>query len=275
MKPEEKQSTSRRVLAAREHRRRSLRSRYRRQAFIGLVVVGITTLTLLAVGMDRLLRPGAFPIEELRLKGAFNRLDPAQVQRIIVDELGDNYFSLDLAHIEQIVEALPWAREARVRRSWPNRLNVTIEEQHPVARWGESEWLNDRAEIVQLGDDVGIDGLVALSGPDSSARDVWHRYNQWAPMLREVGLEVVSIDVDERFAWTLQVSPQQVPYSSAVLLGTEHHDRRVQRLIGSYSRLQNQAGVILTMDLRYPNGMAITQGNGEKGNDVALNEVDQ
>ena len=63
----------------------------------------------------------------------------------------------------------------------------------PVARWGENEWLNDRAEVVQLGDAVVIDGLVSLSGPDSSAADVWHRYNEWAPMLREVGLEV---DID-------------------------------------------------------------------------------
>lgn len=264
-----------RALAEQEHGRRSARSSHRRQAIIGLAVVGFTMLTLLAVGMDKLLRPGAFPIEELRLEGKFINLDPAEVQRIIVAELGDNYFSLDLEHIEQIVEALPWVRQARVRRSWPNSLNVTIEEQHPVSRWGQNEWLNENAEIVRLGDDVFIDGLVVLHGPKSSAKEVWQRYNEWAPMLRKAGLEVTSIEVDDRFAWTLLARPEGGSHTSEVLLGTDDHDRRLQRLINSYSGLQKQTGIVLTMDLRYPNGMAITQSNGDKGDEVALNEVVQ
>jgi len=275
MIPSETKYATRRVFAERKHQRRSARSRHRRQALIGLGVVGITTLTMLAVGMDKLLRPGAFPIEELRLEGEFTNLDPAEVQRIIVAKLGDNYFSLDLNHIEQVVEALPWAREARIRRSWPNSLKVTIEEQHPVARWGEQEWLNDNGEIIRLGDDVVIDGLPTLHGPEGSASEVWHRYNEWAPMLRDVGLEVFSIDVDDRFAWTLRVQPANGSHISEVLLGTGNYDQRVRRLISSYSRLQEQAGTILTMDLRYPNGMAITQSDGDKGDEVALNEVDQ
>ncbi len=271
----EKQTTSRRALAESVRRRRSARSRRRRQALIGLATAGITTLTVVAVGMDRLLRPGAFPIKELRLKGEFVNLDPAMVQQIIVGEMGDNYFSLDLAHIEQVVEALPWAREARVRRSWPNGLTVTIAEQHPVARWGDGEWLNENAQIVRLGDDVVIDGLVSLSGPNTSAREVWHRYNEWAPMLRKVGLDVISIDVDDRFAWTLQISPTGASHATDVLLGSNDHERRVKRLIGSYSRLEEQMDTLLTMDLRYPNGMAITQGNIDEPNEMALNEVDQ
>lgn len=265
----------RRALAEREHRRRTARSRHRRQAIVGLAVVGITTLTLVALGMDKLLRPGAFPIEELRLEGQFVHLDPAEVQEIVVSELGDNYFSLDLHHIEKVVEALAWAREARVRRSWPNSLKVDIEEQHPVARWGEDHWLNEQAEIVWLGDDVEIEVPVSLDGPGSIAGELWHRYNEWAPMLRRAGLEVVSVEVNDRYAWTLRVRPLGEQYVSEVLLGTYEHGRRVRRLISSYSSLQKQTGVILSMDLRYPNGMAITQGNGEKGEEVALNEVDQ
>ena len=265
----------RRAFAEREHQRRTARSRHRRQAIVGLAVVAITTLALVALGMDKLLRPGAFPIEELRLEGRFVNLDPVEVQDIVVSELGDNYFSLDLHHIEKVVEDLPWAREARVRRSWPNRLKVYIEEQHPVARWGDDHWLNEEAEIVWLGDDVDIEVPVSLYGPRSIAAELWQRYNEWSPMLHSAGLEVVSVKVNDRFAWTLRVRPLGEQYVSEVLLGTNEHDRRVRRLISSYSRLREQTGVILSMDLRYPNGMAITQGNGEKGEEVALNEVDQ
>ncbi len=266
----------RRALAERQQRRRAARSRHRRQAIIGLAVVGTTVLTLVAVGMDRLLRPGAFPIRELRLEGQFVRLDPARVQEIIVAELGDNYFSLDLAHIEKAVEALPWARQARVRRSWPNSLGVAIEEHQPVAKWGEQHWLNRQAEIIWLGDEVAIDGLVTLHGPPGIAGELWHRYNEWAPMLRTADLELLSIDVDDRFAWTLQVGRPDGGQAE-VLLGTdgELHERRLRRLVNAYAELQKQAGTVLVMDLRYPNGMAITQGNGDEGDEVALNEVGQ
>lgn len=274
--PDDK-SAPRRALAEREQRRRAARSRHRRQAIIGLAVVGTTVLTLFAVGMDRLLRPGAFPIKELRLEGQFVNLDPAGVQDIIVAELGGNYFSLDLAHIEKAVEALPWARQARVRRSWPNSLKVSIEEHHPVARWGERHWLNREAEIIWLGEDVTIDGLVSLHGPPGIAGELWHRYNEWAPMLRRAGLELVSIDVDDRYAWEVRVGQTEDQQQADVLLGTdtELHDRRLRRLVGAYAGLKKQAGTVLVMDLRYPNGMAITQGNSDKGDEVALNEVGQ
>lgn len=270
-------SSPRRALAEREQRRRAARSRHRRQVIIGLAVVGTTVLTLVAVGMDRLLRPGAFPIRELRLEGQFVNLDPGRVHDIIVAELEGNYFSLDLAHIEQVVEALPWARQARVRRSWPNSLKVTIEEQQPVARWGERHWLNREAEIIWLGDDVTIGGLVSLHGPPGIAGELWHRYNEWAPMLRTAGLGLVSIDVDDRYAWTVRVAQTEDRQTADVLLGTdtELHDQRLRRLVSAYAGLKKQTGTVLVMDLRYPNGMAITQDNSDKGDEVALNEVGQ
>ena len=142
--------TSRRALAENKYKRRLARRRRRRQALIGLVAVGVTILTVMAVATDGLLRPGAFPIKELRLEGEFNHLSPEGVRAAIVQELGDNYFSLDLSRIERAVESLPWAYQASVQRSWPHGLTVRVEEQHPVARWGEKNWLNEKAEIIEL-----------------------------------------------------------------------------------------------------------------------------
>ena len=102
--------TSRRALAESKHKRRLALRRRRRQALIGLAAVGVTILTVMAVAADRLLRPGAFPIKELRLEGEFNHLNPDTVRTAIVQELGDNYFSLDLSRIEQAVEGRKQAR---------------------------------------------------------------------------------------------------------------------------------------------------------------------
>ncbi len=275
--------TPRRAFAESEYKRRSARARRRRQALLGLAAVVVTTLTVAAVAMDKLLRPGAFPIKELRLEGEFDHLNPEVVQQAVLRELGGNYFSLDLSRIEQAVEDLPWAQEARVRRSWPHGLNVWVKEQHPVARWGDDQWLNDEARIIQPGEGFDASDLVSLHGPDGRALEVWRRYGEWVSRLGDIGLELDSIQVDDRFSWTLAVKPAGSVQTTRIFLGIDDHDRRMQRLVGSYPELKQRTGALRTMDLRYPNGIAITQDNEQdknqgddmKEDEVALNEVDQ
>ena len=267
--------TLRRAFAESEYKRRSARARRRRQALLGLAAVVVTTLTVAAVAMDKLLRPGAFPIKELRLEGEFDHLNPEVVQQAVLRELGGNYFSLDLSRIEQAVEDLPWAQEARVRRSWPHGLNVWVREQHPVARWGDDRWLNDEARIIRPGEGFDASDLVSLHGPDGRAREVWRRYGEWVSRLADIGLEIDSIRVDDRFSWTLTVRPVGSVQTTRIFLGIDDHDRRMQRLVGSYPELKQRTGALRTMDLRYPNGIAITQDNDMKEDEVALNEVDQ
>lgn len=266
--------TPRRAFEESERQRRQLLGRRRRQAMIGLAAAAVTTLAVVAVAMDRLLRPGAFPIKELRLEGEFVHLQPDTVRAAVVGELGDNYFSLDLARIEGAVEALPWTHRAKVRRSWPHGLSVRVEEQRPVARWGERNWLNDEAEIIQLDEVVATENLVSLQGPDSIAPEVWSRYNQWRPRLREVGLHIESITVDPRFAWSLQLRPLESGGVFQVLLGVAKHDPRMRRLTSSYGALRQQADSLRNIDLRYPNGMAIARRDAGPADEVALNEVD-
>ena len=246
-----------------------------RHALIGLGVVLITTLTVFAVAMDKLLRPGAYPIEELRLEGKFHQLKPEAVQQAILSEMGDNYFSLDLSRIEKAVEDLPWVEEAKLRRTWPHGLNVWLREHVLVAQWGDSRWLNDNMRIVELDNSNSLNHLVILDGPDNRAREVWHRYQQWKPLLLEIGVEIESVSVDKRNSWTLGLKPNGALESTEVLLGIDDHDRRIERLIKSYPVLNSGGENLLVMDMRYPNGIAVTHGSKINEDDVALNEVDQ
>lgn len=261
---------SRRALAEDEHQRRAARRLRHRQTVIGLVAVGVTVLAMVAVGMDRLLRPGAFPIKELRLEGEFTHLQPEAVREVVLQELGDNYFSLDLGRIERAVEKMPWAYQAKVRRSWPNGLSVRVDEQHPVARWGETNWLNKDAEIIELEEFIEAFDLVQFSGPDSSAADVWRRYSEWSPVLSKLALVIRSIEIDHRFAWTVNIGPVNSEYSVRVLLGVDNHEKRMTRFVSSFTALKSEIDSTLSVDLRYPNGMAITRRDAMSEDDLAL-----
>ena len=55
-------------------------------------------------------------------------------------------------------EAVPWVREARVQREFPNRLRVTLEEHQAVAWWGQagSGYLVNRlGEVFEASPDEG------------------------------------------------------------------------------------------------------------------------
>lgn len=262
--------TTRRALAKNEHKRRLARRLRHRQALIGLIAVGFTTLAVVAVAMDRLLRPGAFPIKELRLQGEFENLEPDAIRAAIIEKLGDNYFSLDLGRIERAVENLPWVYQATVQRSWPHGLMVRVEEQHPVARWGDKNWLNADAHIIQLEQTVETKGLVSLRGPDTVAAEVWSRYNEWSAVLHDAGLEIESIDVDDRFAWSLTLKSIQSGHAFRILLGLKDHDHRMHRFVSSFPALKPDIDSLVSIDLRYPNGLAVTRHNARQEDEVAL-----
>lgn len=263
---------SRRAFAEDEYQQLVARRRRRRQTMIGLTAVAITVLALVAVAVDRLLRPGAFPIKELRLEGEFVHLDPDMVHNAVLDELGDNYFSLDLQRIERAVEDLAWAYRATVKRSWPNGLVVRVEEQRPVARWGEKNWLNDQAQIIHLEQAADSKDMVFLSGPDSTAAEVWNKYNQWSQELAGMGLRIDALSVDDRFAWSLRATAKGSGSGVEILLGLDEHDRRMRRFFDSYTLLQQQGSVPLTVDLRYPNGLAVTRTD-QQGDEVAYTRL--
>ena len=239
---------------------------------VGLTVVAITMLTVVAVAVDRLLRPGAFPIKELRLEGEFVHLDPEVVHNAVLDELGDNYFSLDLQRIERAVEDLAWAYRATVKRSWPNGLVVRVEEQRPVARWGEKDWLNEQAQIIHLEQAADSKDMVLLHGPDSTAAEVLEKYKQWSPQLAGMGLKVDGLKVDDRFAWSLRMTAEASGSGVEILLGLDEHDRRMHRFFDAYTLLQQQGSVPITVDLRYPNGFAVTKAN-DQGDEVAYTRL--
>ena len=48
-----------------------------------------------------------------------------------------NFFTADLEEVRVAFESVPWVRQAAVRREWPNKLIVVIEEHKPLGTWGE------------------------------------------------------------------------------------------------------------------------------------------
>ncbi len=113
-------------------------------------VSGLLLITLLVVsvgfGMQWLSDPYRFPLNVVEVKGDFRYLDKGQLQTVIAPHAGGGFFTVDIAAVCAAAEQLPWVYKARVQRVWPDILRLQIEEQQPIARWGEKGFLNGAGE---------------------------------------------------------------------------------------------------------------------------------
>jgi cell division protein FtsQ len=112
-------------------------------------------------------------------------------------------WSLDNAR--QAFEAVPWVRRAVVRREFPNRLKVLLQEHQAVAYWGaegESKLLNTFGEVFEANiGDVEQDGLPRLGGPDGEAAQVLAMYRVLQPMFEPLDLSVEDLVLTGRGSW--------------------------------------------------------------------------
>lgn len=73
-----------------------------------------------------------FNIEDIEVIG-INSMDPRQIVEAIPCAVGENIFKIDKEACEETLNALPYVRSSRVRRSLPNRIVIEIDERREVA----------------------------------------------------------------------------------------------------------------------------------------------
>jgi len=213
-------------------------------------------LTLLAAGaIAWLARNDAFAFREVVLAAPPLRADPARLEATIREDFAGTFFTLDLDRARAALATLPWVRSATLRRQWPGRLEVALEEQEPYARWGEGALVNPRGEIFA----AEYDGdLPRLDGPDARAAEVASRYREWGALLAPLGLELRAVSLSARGGWRLATVASGSPL--AVELGRDDIDARLARFVAVYGRTVGalaRAGTRAEgVDLRYRNGFA-------------------
>ncbi len=196
------------------------------------------------------MRLPVFPLREVRITNALAHVTPEQLEAIVAREVHGNFFTVDLESARSGFEKLPWARNVNVRRQWPDRLDVTLEEHVALGRWGGGAALvNTFGELFT----AAADGALPLFvGPPGSAREIAIQYVYFQRSLNAIGQTPVQIQVSPRRAWQLRLA------SGVTLeLGREDVEPRLDRFIAVYprtiGRLQRRIAYI---DLRYANGFA-------------------
>lgn len=214
-------------------------------------------LALLAYAGSRLLSesPG-FPLKTVVVQGELQRVTRGDIAGALQDRVKGTFFSADLDSVRALLEGVRWVRRAKVRRAWPDRLEIQIEEHVALARWqgGEPRLINTHGEPF-LGRSEA--SLPLFSGPAGSESEVARRYLVFRELLSPLSLEPRQVLLSSRLAWQLRLSN-----GLTVQLGRDSDKERVEERLAKFVPVYPQTlGKSVRrpdyVDLRYPNGFAL------------------
>lgn len=83
---------------------------------------------------NALMVSAGFTVQTVTLEGRAETA-PKEIGRMLGIQVGDPMLYVDVDEARARVEALPWVKSAEVRRVWPDKIVVRIQERRPVALW--------------------------------------------------------------------------------------------------------------------------------------------
>ena len=195
---------------------------------------------------------GAQQVERLTVRGDVRHLDNEAIQARLAPRVADGFMAADLIDLRQELESLPWVYEVNTRRLWPAEIEVTLVEQRPLARWGESGYLNHEGEYFAADPDPLYAHLPKLTGPSGTEVSLMRRYQMLADRLGSAGLSITALLLD-----ALEQLTVKFDNGLSLLLGAQRISQRAARFVRLWSAELPQRAVA-TVDLRYEHGAAVT-----------------
>tara|TARA_R110002020_G_scaffold89693_3_gene219045 strand:- start:31947 stop:32813 length:867 start_codon:yes stop_codon:yes gene_type:complete len=193
------------------------------------------------------------PIDLVSVQGELQYIDPTSVQAVIQPYLNESFLGIDLGAMRGDLAAMPWVASVSVTRVWPDQLIVHLDEQMPIARWGDTALLNNEGKEFSPEDISRFSDLPQLSGPQRAQRRVMQYYQQFNRLLRPYGLGVAELELRERGSWFLTTQD-----GIQVLLGRDKLVDKMQRFLTiDQHMLSEYREQIARVDLRYSNAMAV------------------
>jgi cell division protein FtsQ len=235
----------------------------------------------LVAGVLWLMRSPLFPIRGIQLDGDLLRNNVPTIRANAAPRLAGNFFSVDLQQGREAFESVPWVRSAVVRRVWPDRLAVRLEEHRAAALWAAIEGadsnggtanrlVNSHGEVFDANvGDVEDDSLPTLEGPEGSAAQMLALLQRLQPLLARADLDVVRLRLSGRGSWRAEVDN-----GATIELGRGTDDEvlaRTERFVRTLAAATSRWRAPLEYaDLRHRDGYALRlRGIGNTGTAAA------
>lgn len=228
---------------------------------------GISLVLALYGALHYVLHLPVFPLRAVQLSAAPHQVNTAQIEAVVRDEVRGNFFTIDLESTRHAFEKLPWVRKVSVRRHFPWRLEVNLEEHVALAHWNGTGLVNTHGEVFAGAAEQALPNFI---GQPDTAAEVARMYSAFGEQLAPLKQEIVQISLSPRRAWQLRLNSGMV-----LELGREQSQQRLARFVAVYPyslgpvqqsyaifnaentpHENGQQRTVNYVDLRYHNGFA-------------------
>ena len=222
-----------------------------RLLLVGLSVAAIYGVTMLFQVVNK-------PVTEIVVAGELSYMQQQELVDLVSADIGGGFLTIDLEALRHNLQRHPWVDSASIRRQWPSTLSVKVIEEVPIARWGEAGFLNRLGEQLDIDDNSALDNLPVLRAQYGSSQEMMESYQMLAALLQPTGLKLVELQRDNLGVWRVETAR-----GIKLVLGRDQLGDKLKRLALAWtSGLQNELHNIETIDLRYPNGLAVAWKDG-------------
>ena len=240
-------------MAKRKYKRRVAR-RSDRQSFdwreiakLGVFAATVFAVVWAARGIDDI------PIKTIEVATKLENVSKEEVREITEKFVHEGFFTVHLEEFENELSKISWVYKVNIKRQWPYKLKIMIEEQQPVFRWGENQLLNRYAIAFDENDTSRYTHLPRLYGSSGREEYLARLYAQYNQRFQEIGMEIVTLIEDARYDKIITLNN-----GIKINFGKDNVEDQLERCLQSFAMFKvEDRKKIASIDLRHSNGFAV------------------
>ena len=90
------------------------------------------------------------PITRVEVHSTLRYIHKSRVRSMLNPLIKSRFFQLDLQRVREVLLSQSWVKEVSLRKEWPDKLVVFLEEKEPVARWGDDSLITGDGDVFSL-----------------------------------------------------------------------------------------------------------------------------
>lgn len=220
-----------------------------------VLILAIALLVLIAWSSTQKNSPLYQPIQAYDLITPVNQVTPTEIYKTVKPYLGKSFWDIPLNRIQADLTSLDWVDSVEVKRKWPNLLYLSITEQVPVARWGETGLINRSGNVFFPLSISGFENLVRLDGSLSESKEVLRKLIDIQHQFDSLKLVVSQLKLSDDNVWYVKILD-----GPTIVVDKLAYQQKLQRFVQAFPKLQPEMRKSARVyDLRYSNGFIVAK----------------
>jgi cell division protein FtsQ len=220
----------------------------------------VALLLVLIASVAYLQQVQTLPIRHVQVEGSFEHEMKQKLTEAVMPYVSGGFMDVNVDSIKQAGEGLPWVKDVQVRRVWPDTIKLTVTEHQAVAYWNDKGLVNTEGQVFYPPKQSFPQGLIQLNGPEGASEMMVRKLIALQQQVTPLQLRVTALSMNQRHAWETSFND-----GIRLILGRAKTEQRMNRFVTAFSdALARFKPLISVVDMRYPNGFAVTWKSGDE-----------